>query len=64
MLRITNKSHLILDFLSNLMQPKILRVIFSDLIKNRLVIQYIRKLTCTNWLAKGMQEANNLLVRG
>ena len=38
MLRITINSYLIVPFLSNLPQPKILRIIFSDLIKNGLVI--------------------------
>ena len=38
MLRITIKSYLILPFLSNLPQPKILSIIFSDLIKNGLVL--------------------------
>ena len=38
MLRIANKSYLIVPFLSNLPQPKILCIIFSDLIKNGLVL--------------------------
>ena len=38
MLRITIKSYLILPLLSNLPQPKILLIIFSDLIKNGLVL--------------------------
>ena len=38
MLRIAIKSYLIVPFLSNLPQPKILRIIFSDLIKNGLVL--------------------------
>ena len=38
MLRITINSYLIVPFLSNLLNPKILRIIFSYLIKNGLVL--------------------------
>ena len=38
MLRITINSYLIVHFLSNLPQPRILRIIFSYLIKNGLAL--------------------------
>ena len=38
MLRISINSNLIENYLSNLPQPKILRIIFTDLIKNELVL--------------------------
>ena len=40
MLRVTIKSYLIVTFLSNLLQPKIIRISFSDLNKIVLVLPY------------------------